>query len=88
MTAYIVTFEVSDPTIKDNLTEKLKQFEGYCPIHAHCWVVLSNQEPADIYDFVTKGLGVSDKIFIIRSGTKAAWYTLGDPYDTWLKERL
>lgn len=89
MTTYIVTFDVNDDTKKNQLKEKLKQYSGYCPIHENCWAVMSDQNAVQIRDFLSKDLSVSEPIFIIRSGTEAAWT---NPYGTknseWLKERL
>ena len=88
MTTYIVTFDIADATRKNNLEAKLRQFDSYCPIHGSCWAVTSDKDPADIYKVLTEALAAPDRIFIVRSGTKAAWYTLGDENDKWLHERL
>ncbi len=89
MTTYIVTFEVSDASRKGNLKEKLKQHNGYCPIHDNCWAIISDQTPAQIRDFLTEDLSSLDRIFIIRSGTYAAWINAYGPKNSeWLKERL
>ena len=89
MTTYIVTFEVSDASKKNDLKEKLKQYNGYCPIHDNCWAIGSEQTPAQIRDSLGETLSESDRIFVIRSGTYAAWRnTYGPKNSEWLKERL
>lgn len=89
MTAYIVTFELSDASKKSDLKAKLKQYSGYCPIHDNCWAVVSDHSAVQIRDFLYKDLCESDRIFVIRSGIEAAWT---NPYSIdnseWLKERL
>lgn len=89
MTTYIVTFEVTDTDRKDALKEKLKQYKTYCPIHDNCWAVLSDQTPSQIRAFLDVALATSDRIFVIRSGTHAAWRnTYGEKNSEWLKEKL
>jgi hypothetical protein len=89
MTTYIVTFEVNDASRKSALKEKLKQYDGFCPIHDNCWAILSDQTPAQIQEFLGKALASQDRIFVIRSGTHAAWRnTYGKKNSNWLKERL
>ncbi len=89
MTTYIVTFEVNDDLRKNQVKEKLKQYRGYCPIHDNCWAVISHQTPNQIRDSLTEGLSASDRVFVIRSGTHAAWTnSYGSQNSEWLKERL
>jgi hypothetical protein len=89
MTTYIIAFEVPDIDRKNALKEKLKQYKAYCPIHDNCWAVLSDQTPTEILDFLDKVLSVSDRIFVMRSGTYSAWKnSYGEKNTEWLKERL
>ena len=88
MTTYIVTFEVNDTTRKNNLEEKLRQFIDYRSIHGSCWAVVSDKDPVDIFYFLSETLDLTDKLFIIRSGTRAVWNNIGDENNEWLKERL
>lgn len=89
MTTYIVTFEVSDVSIKNDLKEKLKGYGTFCPIHDNCWAIVSDQSAVQIRDFLNEDLSVSDRVFVIRSGIEAAWT---NPYSAehseWLKEKL
>jgi len=89
MTTYIVTFEVNDSSRKSALKEKLKSYNGFCPIHDNCWAILSEQTPAQVREFLDEALQPQDRIFVIRSGTHAAWRnTYGEKNSEWLKERL
>ena len=89
MTTYIVTFEVNDDFKKNQLKEKLKQYSGYCPIHANCWAIVSDQTPTQILDFLRQAVSESDRIFVIRSGIHSAWLNAYGPKNSeWLKERL
>lgn len=89
MTTYIVTFEVNDALKKDQLKEKLKQYSSYCPIHDNCWAIVSDQTPSQISDYLSQDFSLSERIFVIRSGTYAAWINSYGPKNSeWLKERL
>ena len=89
MTTYIVTFEVEDASRTYYLKEKLKNFNAFCPIHGNCWAILSDQTPIEIRDFLDEALSAEDHIFIIRSGTYAAWRnTYSEKNSEWLKEKL
>ena len=89
MTTYVITFEVTDVSRKNDLKEKLKQYAAYCPIHDNCWAIISDQSPSQIRDFLDETLLASDRIFVIRSGTYAAWRnTYGEENSEWLKEKL
>ena len=88
-TTYIVTFEVNDKSIKRVIEESLPAFGECRPIHENCFAIRSILKPPDIRDILTKVLGESDGLFIIRSGTAAAWKTTsGEETSKWLKENL
>lgn len=89
MTTYIVTFEVNDSLRKSALTEKLKAYGTYCPIHGNCWAIQSNNTAAQVREFLDQALNSSDRIFVIRTGVNAAWRNTYDEKNSkWLKERL
>ena len=89
MTTYIVTFDVTDNLSKSQIKEKLKQYAGYCAVHGNCWAIVSDQTPVQIRDSLSEVISESDRVFIIRSGTSAAWRnSYGTEYDEWLKEKL
>lgn len=89
MTTYIITYEVNDNSRKTKLKEKLKEFKSYCPIHDNCWAIRSEDKPAEIRDALNTVLNTEDRIFVIRTGTHAAWRnTYSDKNSNWLKEWL
>ncbi len=90
MTTYIVTFEVNDASRRNELKNKIKlQYSSYCPVHDNCWAIQTDQTPAQISDSLGEALIPSDRIFVIRTGTHAAWRnSYGEENTKWLKERL
>ena len=89
MTTYIVTFEINNTTQKDALKKKLKDYTSYCPINDNCWAIISEDEPVVIRDNLSRIIEISDRIFVIRSGTHSAWQNAyGEKNNAWLKDHL
>lgn len=88
MTTYIVTFDVDDEKSIKKIEQALTNFGFYCPIHSNAWAICSNKSAIEVRDEV--GLVIeSGRIFVIRSGTEAAWYnSYGEKNDEWLKKNL
>lgn len=89
MNAYIVCFEISQLEKKNAFLEGLKTYGFYCPICETAWAVKTEKSAASIRDHLTLYLGTNDRLFVIRSGTEAAWRnSYGTKHDDWLKGNL
>jgi hypothetical protein len=89
MSAFIVTFEITDVKKVEALTAKLKTFNGYCPINQTTWGIISDKKASEIVDSLKESLDPSDRLFVIRSGTDAAWInSYGQQHADWLKKYL
>ena len=89
MTTYIVTFEIKDSNRKLKFKERLKEFNGFCPIHGNAWAIRTDLKAKDIRDTLTQFITSEDKIFVIRTGTEAAWRnSYGIKHSEWLKKYL
>ncbi len=89
MTTYIVTFEVSSKETRQDLRALMKKYNGYCPIHKYCWAIRSKDKATHIRDNLSQVLQPGDRIFVIRSGTEAAWRNAyGEENTAWLKKSL
>lgn len=89
MTTYIVTFEVIDIFRRNKVKERLKEFVYYCPIHDNAWAIRTEKKASEVRDFVTTVMTVTDRIFVIRTGTEAAWKNAyGTEHSDWLKKYL
>lgn len=89
MTTYIVTFEVKDITRKNRVKEKLKEFGYYCPIHDNAWAIRTEKKATEVRDTITPLMTSEDRIFVIRTGTEAAWRNAyGTEHSEWLKKHL
>lgn len=89
MTTYIVTFEVNDITRKSKVYEKLKEFRYYCPIHENAWAIQTDKKSTDIRNSISMVMTGNDRIFVIRTGTEAAWLNAySNEHTEWLKKYL
>ncbi len=89
MTTYIVTFEISDSLRRKKVKEKLKELGSYCPIHDNAWAIRTEKKSAEIRDFISPIAVPQDRIFVIRTGTEAAWRNIyGTENSEWLKKYL
>ena len=89
MACYIVSFEVSDPAKLNSLKEGLKSYGAYCPVNQGCWAILSPKTHLEIRDHLSKLIDSTDRLFVVRSGTAAAWWNAYGPENSeWLKKNL
>lgn len=89
MTCYIVSFEVKLESTRTKIHERLKTFEGYCPVNHHCWAITSGKKATEVRDLIAEVLAPGDRLFVIRSGTEAAWRNAyGEKNSEWLKKNL
>ena len=86
---YIVTFNVTSEDSRNRVREVLKNFSSYCPIHRYCWAVDTDENAVTIRDKIKAVLQSDESVFVIRSGTEAAWFnSYGEKNNKWLKEKL
>ena len=89
MKCYIVSFEVATAATKNRLTGLLKAYGNYCPINDTCWAIMTDNSAAQIRDYLKTSLQENDRIFVVRSGTGAAWLNAyGQANTDWLKKNL
>lgn len=86
---YIVTFNVTSEDSRNCVREVLKNFSSYYPIHRYCWAVDTDENAVTIRDKIKAVLQSDESVFVIRSGTEAAWFnSYGEKNNKWLKEKL
>lgn len=67
----------------------MKTLGGYCPINTNCWAIISDKTPVEVHNSLKAALQPSDRLFVIRSGTAAAWSNaFGEVNSEWLKKHL
>lgn len=89
MTCYIVSFQAKQLAVRQRLRERLKTYPKYCPINNTCWAIVTDQKAAEIRDHLKEVLLSGDRLFVVRSGTEAAWRSAISPkHSEWLKDNL
>ncbi len=86
---YIVAFQTALPATRVRLVELLKSFGTFCPMTRNCWAIVTQQNAKEVRDFLATALGPRDRLFVVRSGTEAAWRNaFGPKNNEWLKKHL
>ena len=87
---YIVTFEIASQDTITAIRDYLKTtYSTYCPIHKYCWAIITKHSAVEIRNDLSKLIQPSDRLFVIRSGTEAAWKnSYGEDHNKWLKKNL
>jgi hypothetical protein len=89
MSCYIVTFETASEASRQKVRERLKTFPRFCPVHKYCWAIVTDKKAVEVRDYVGEVLQRGERIFVIRSGTEAAWRnSYGVKNNEWLKKNL
>jgi hypothetical protein len=89
MACYIVTFELKNSSRLADLKEVLKSFNGFCPLNATAWAILTSKRAREVRDQLAAVLGPGDRLFILRSGSEGAWRnSYGEKNNEWLKKNL
>jgi len=89
MTCYIISFQIKQLSVRHRLREQLKTYSKYCPINNTCWAIVSDLKAKELRDELGDLLETGDRVFVIRSGTEAAWRGIIGPKNSeWLKNNL
>ena len=89
MNCYIVAFQTNSEQSLNKVKEALKSYGSYCPINDSCWAVKTEKKTTQVRDNLMKILENGERVFVIRSGTEAAWFnSYGPKNDEWLKANL
>ncbi len=88
MACYVISFEPLDTDAAKTIRDRLKTFNTYCPINSYCWAVVTDKTATQVRDLLSAGLPLT-RIFVIRSGTEAAWRrAYSERHNEWLKKLL
>ncbi len=89
MTTFIVAFEIPDASRRARFKQALKAYGAYCPINDNTWAISVDKTAVQVRDELMKSASGQDRIFVIRSGTAAAWSnSYGNKNNDWLKKWL
>lgn len=84
---YIVSYDLVDPKNYDALRESIMSYDGWAHIADSTWAVVTGKSAADVRNDLAKSLDADDLLFVVKSGTEAAWQNV-KCHNRWLKEYL
>ena len=87
MSTYIITYDLKNTRNYNELYEYIKSYGSWAHINESTWAIVADQSASEIRDQLKNHLETDDLIFVIRSGTEAAWTNVLCS-DKWLKKNL
>lgn len=87
MNCYIISYELNGKRDYAPLYEAIKSYGTWAHITETTWAVVSVKAHTEIRDHLIRYLDQTDRIFVVKSGSAAAWNNVLCKNE-WLKEHL
>jgi hypothetical protein len=87
MLCYVINVEAQDAQTLAAMHAAVKNFSGWARITSSCWAVMTDQPAKAVRDELAAILQPGDRLFVLRSGTEAAWRNVRCSNE-WLKKNL
>jgi hypothetical protein len=87
MACYIISYDVREGGDYGPLIAAIKEYGTWAHITQSTWAVVSEESPKQIRDNLAAHLAKGDRLFVVKSGTAAAWRN-ALCHNEWLKEQL
>lgn len=87
MNCYIISYELKGTRDYTALYEAIKSYGTWAHITESTWAVVTDQTWIQVRDNLIRYLEQSDRIFVVKSGSAAAWNNVLCKHE-WLKEHL
>lgn len=87
MTCYIISYDLRNNRDYDALYDAIKSYPKWAHIVESTWAVVTSRTAVQIRDHLTTILDDDDRIFVVKSGTEAAWRNC-ICRNKWLKDNL
>ena len=87
MACYIVSYDLVNQRDYDDLIDAIKSYGTWAHIHESVWAVVSEKTASEIRDDLWQHMDADDRLFVLRSGTAAAWRNVICKNE-WLKKHL
>lgn len=72
--SYIIIIQYGDDPNKAAIRSYIKEYPGWARITDSSWAIVSDNERAkDIRNDLIELVGEEGRVFVVRSGTEAAW---------------
>lgn len=87
MNCYIIIYDIKDPDKYEQIYEHIKKYGTWAHINESTWAIKTDNDAKTIRDSLKKKLDDDDSVFVVRSGTEAAWSNVLCTNE-WLRENL
>ena len=87
MSCYIISYDMTGGGSYEELHQAIMDFGTWAHITESTWAVLTDWEAKEIRDDLDQYLPRGSRLFVVRSGTEAAWQNVICK-NMWLKKNL
>jgi CRISPR/Cas system-associated endoribonuclease Cas2 len=87
MTCYIISYDLIGEKNYKELYDAMKSYKNWAKITESTWALVSEKSAVDVREHLKKFIDSDDRIFVVKSGTEAAWNNVICSNE-WLKENL
>lgn len=88
MTCYIISYDLRAPGRNyEQLYAAIRSYEKWAHINDSLWAIVTSSSAVGIRDNLTRFVDANDRLFVIKSGTEAAWRNSICKHE-WLKGNL
>lgn len=88
MATYVITYDMRKPGRNyESLYEAIKAYGTWAHVLESAWAIVTSQSAAAVRDNLRRHMDDNDGIFVVKSGTEAAWANVLCKNE-WLKEQL
>lgn len=86
-TCYIISYDMAGRDNYDDLYKAIKAYGTWARITESTWAVVTKNSARKIRDDLNQHLPEDSRLFVVRSGTEAAWFDV-HCHNQWLKKHL
>ena len=84
---YIISYDLEEGQSYDKIIEYIKSFGTWSHITQSTWAVFTDKKASELRNDLIEFIGNKGRVFVVRSGTEAAWKnTIGT--NEWLQKYL
>jgi len=88
MKCYLILYDLrSSDRNYSSLTEAIKSYGTWAKITENSWAIVTDHSAVDIRNNLTQFIDSEDRLFVIKSGSHAAWKNVLGKTD-WFKKYL
>lgn len=87
MKCYIISYDLRNTRNYDDLYEAIRSYPRWAHIVESTWAVVTSNTAVQIRDHLIGVLDEDDRVFVVKSGSEAAWRNVICRHQ-WLKDNL